>query len=102
MVFIYLEKACDRVPREFLLKVLEKKRVGIAYVQIIKDMHVRVTTSVRIQSEVTTNFPKIIGLYEGLTLSPYLFTLVLDVLIEHIQDPVPWYMLFVDNIVLVE
>lgn len=40
-------------------------------------------------------------LYQGSTSSPYLFALVLDVLIEYVQDPVPQYMLFVDDVILV-
>jgi len=32
----------------------------------------------------TEDFPITIGLHQGSTLSPYLFTLVLDVLTEHI------------------
>ena len=43
-----------------------------------------------------------IGLHQGLILSPCLFTLVLDVLIKHIQDLVPQCMLFTNNIVLIE
>jgi len=39
---------------------------------------------VRTQDEATDDFPMIIGLHQGSTLSPYLFTLVLDVLTEHI------------------
>ena len=43
-----------------------------------------------------------IGLHQGSALSLYLFTLIMDELIAHIQEEVPWYMLFVDNIVLVD
>ncbi|KAF1876568.1 hypothetical protein Lal_00021124 [Lupinus albus] len=41
-------------------------------------------------------------LHEKSTLSPYLFTLVLKVLTEHIQEIVSQCIFFVDNIVLVE
>jgi len=57
-------------------------------------MYERVTTSVRIQGRDTDDFPITIKLHQGSTLSPYLFTLVLDVLIEHIQKLSPRCMLF--------
>ncbi|RDY08368.1 hypothetical protein CR513_07411, partial [Mucuna pruriens] len=37
---------------------------------------------------ITANFPIAIGLHQEPALSPYLFTLVLDVLTEHIQESV--------------
>jgi len=40
-----------------------------------------------------------IGLHQGLALSLFLFSMVLDGLTEEIQDEVSWYMLFFDNIV---
>jgi len=49
---------------------------------------------VRTQDGATEDFPITIGLHQGSTLSPYLFTLVLDVLTEHIQELAPRCMLF--------
>ena len=40
-------------------------------------------------------------LHQGSTLNPYLFALVMDELTRHMQDEVPWCMLFADDIVLV-
>jgi len=57
-------------------------------------------TSVRTQDGATKDFPITIGLHQGLTLSPYLFTLVLDVLTKHIHELAPRCMLFADDVVL--
>ena len=43
-----------------------------------------------------------IGLHQGSTLSPYLFALIMDELTAHIQEEVPWCILFADDIVLVD
>ncbi|KAF1889106.1 hypothetical protein Lal_00043326 [Lupinus albus] len=56
-------------------------------------------TSVRTQDRVSEEFSIAIGLHEGSTLSPYLFTLVLDMLVEHIHEAVTQNMLFADDIV---
>jgi hypothetical protein len=51
---------------------------------------------------ITSEFPIRIGLYQGLTLNPCLFTLVMDELTRLIQYEVPWCMFLANNIVLVD
>lgn len=97
LVFVDLEKAYNRVPRETLWKALEKKAVRIAYIRAIKDMYEGVSTSVRTQGGDTVDFPITMGLHQGSTLSPYIFTLVFDVLTKHIQELAPRFMLFADD-----
>ena len=59
-------------------------------------------TSVRTSDGDTDDFPIRIGLHQGSTLSPYLFVLVIDKVTRDLQGDIPWCMLFVDDVVLVD
>ena len=96
MVFIFLEKVYDRVPREVMWWILEK------YIKLIKDIYDRAITSVRTSGGIISTFPITIGLHKGSTLCPYLFALVMDELTKSIQEEVLWCMLFADDIVLMD
>lgn len=102
MVFIDLEKAYDRVPREILWWALARKSVPLKYIDIIKDMYEGATTSVRTTVGRTEEFPITIGVHQGSALSPFLFALVMDELTRSVQDDIPWCMMFADDIVLID
>ena len=78
MVFIDLEKAYDKIPRMVIWWALEKHKIPIKYISLIKDMYNNVMTRIHARGGETDTFPLTIGLYQGSTLSPYIFDLVID------------------------
>lgn len=40
-----------------------------------------------------------VGVHQGSTLSPYLFTLVVDELTKEVQEEIAWSMMFADDVI---
>jgi hypothetical protein len=89
MVFIDLEKAYDKIPRNIMWRALDNHKVPTKYVTLIKDMHDKVVTSVRTTDGDINVFSINIGLHQGSTLSPYLFAIVIDEVTRDIQGDIP-------------
>jgi len=100
-VFINLENAYDKVPRKVLWECLAKKEVSETYIRAIKHLYEGVKTSARSLGGDIEDFPTDNGLHQGSTLSPFLFTIIMDVLMKGMQDEVSWCMLFAADIVLI-
>ncbi|KAK3506629.1 hypothetical protein QTP70_011149 [Hemibagrus guttatus] len=99
-VFVDLEKAYDRVPREELWYCMRKSGVAEKYVRVVQDMYERSRTVVRCAVGQTEEFKVEVGLHQGSALSPFLFAIVIDQLSEEVRQESPWTMMFADDIVI--
>ena len=100
IVFIDLEKAYDRVPREELWRSLRLRGVPEYLVDCIRDMYHECSTSVVCAAGETENFQVRVGLHQGSALSPFLFVTLMDVLTEDVRLELPWVMLYADDIAM--
>ncbi|KAK3570312.1 hypothetical protein QTP86_017177 [Hemibagrus guttatus] len=85
-VFVDLEKAYDRVPREELWYCMRKSGVAEKYVRVVQDMYERSRTVVRCAVGQTEEFNVEVGLHQGSALSPFLFAIVMDQLSEEVRQ----------------
>ncbi|KAK3540238.1 hypothetical protein QTP70_028441 [Hemibagrus guttatus] len=99
-VFVDLEKAYDRVPREELWYCMRKSGVAEKYVRVVQDMYERSRTVVRCAVGQTEDFKVEVGLHQGSALSPFLFAIVMDQLSEEVRQESSWTMMFADDIVI--
>ena len=98
MVFVDLEKAFDRIPRDLIWWCLRKKGVPEEYVNIVHDRSCK--TKVVTQKGETEYFAIEVGLHQGSALSPLLFIMIMGVLTENIEKDPPLGMMFADDLVL--
>ncbi len=97
MVFIDLEKAYDRVPRQEVLMCLMEHYVPEKYVRLVidtyEDARTEVKTNIGLPGKITVR----VGLHQGSSLIPYLFDIILDVMGRSTKEQPPWCMLFADD-----
>ena len=101
-VFVDLEKAYNRVPREELWYCMRKSGIVEKYVQLVQDMCEGRETVMRCAVGTTESFKVKVGLQQGSALNPFLFAVILDRLTDEVRREPPWTMLFADDIVICE
>ena len=102
-VFVDLEIACDKVPREEVWYCMKKVVVLEMYAKAVQDMHDGIygcVTMMRWATGLTENFKMVVGLHQGSALSPLLFAIVMDQLTEEVRHESPCNMMFADDIAI--
>ena len=100
LLFIDLDKAYDRVPRQEVWMCLMEQGVPEKYVRLVKDTYEDARTQVKTSIGLTGKITVTVGLHQGSSLRPYLFDMILGVMGRGSKGQPRWCMLFADDIVL--
>ena len=73
-MFVDLEKAYDRMPREELWHCMREVLIPEVYVRVVQDMYNNCETKMRSAVGTIESFQVEVGLHQGSALSPFLFT----------------------------
>ena len=88
-VFVDLETAYDRVPREELWYCMRKSKIVEKYVPLVQYMYEGSKTVVRCAVGTTKSFKVKVGLHQGSELSPFLFAMIMDRLTDEARREPP-------------
>lgn len=92
--FVDLTKAFDRIRLADVLSILKKKKkVPREYIQLIKELNTDNTTKLRVNKKLTTSIKTSTGIRQGDSLSPLLFNIVMEKIIEAVRECGPGYRL---------
>ena len=86
MCFVDLDKAYDRVLMKMLEWAMRKKGMPEVLVRSVMILFEGAKTSVRVDSELTEEFEVKVGMHQGSVLSPFIFAVVVDVVIELVNQ----------------
>ena len=82
MVFIDLSKAFDTVRHDSIWRALKRKHVPSEMINWVKKLYINTYTKIVTSTGMTESIPILQGVKQGCPLSPLLFNLVLDELLE--------------------
>ena len=100
LLFIDMEKAFDRAPREVIHFALRRKGVPEYLVNVVMSLYKGCKTTVSVDGELSSSFSVKVGVHQGSALSPLLFIMVMDVLTEDVRDGSLMESLYANDLVL--
>lgn len=97
MAFIDLGKSFDRVPRDLIWQALRSQLVTELMVMVIQDLYQSITAAVRCAIGLEQSFEEKVIVCHDSALSSILFNLYVHYATVEIQQPIPWTILYVDD-----
>ena len=84
-----MQKAFDKIQQSFIVKTLQKMSMEESYLNIVKAICDKPTGNIILNGEKLKAFPLKSGLKQGFTLSPLLFSIVMEVLATADMQMIP-------------
>ena len=100
LAFLDLEKAFDRVPHKVIWYALREHGVPEEIVNWVRLLYYKPRSRVQVTAGITKEFPITVDVHQGSAISPLLFILVMDTITRDLQGPVPWTLLYADDVML--
>ncbi len=98
LTFVDIDKAYDYSPRPRLCKAMHNHQVKAGYIRITQDMFHMVQTRVKTAWAHTSSFPVTVGVHQGSALSPYIFLLLMNDLMQGVEAQASQCMTFDDDV----
>ena len=83
---VFVLRRLDRVLQEVICFGLRQKAVPKYLVNGVMSLYKGCKTSVAVDGELSSSFPGKVGVHQESALSPFLFVMVMDVLVEDLTD----------------
>ena len=99
--FVDMEKAFDRVPRRVVEWSLRKKGLPERLVCAVMSLYDEAKTRIRVGSGLSDEFAVKVGVHQGSVLSPLLFAIAVDVIVEEAREGLMYEILYADDLVIV-
>lgn len=102
IVFLDLEKAFDRLPRDLIWLALRWHEVPEMIIDIFKDMYNNTSTMIRCTAGLSTSFPCTIGVHQGACSSPILFNTTMNFLVIDLMEKLRETLPFADDYAMID
>ncbi len=99
-IFVDLEKAFDRVPREVITWALRRQKIPERLIRCVMLLYEESKSQVKTATGLSGEFDVTVGVHQGSALSPLLFITVMEEVTKECRGQGPWEMLYADDLVL--